>query len=262
MSANPAPKKSLGQHFLHDPAIIQRIVDAIAPRKGDCLIEIGPGPGALTLPLLRAAGTLHAVEMDQRMIAHLESASPDNLTLHHADALKFDYCAVSNNRPLRLAGNLPYQISSPLLFRLLALKCTVVDMHFMLQKEVVARMTALPGSKDYGRLSVMLAVRCTAKQLFIVKPGAFNPPPKVDSAVVRLMPHTPDWAPENPKRFAAIVSAAFSARRKTLRNALTRSPTLGLSVQDLEDAGIDPGLRPEKIAPKEYARLADQGGRA
>lgn len=254
-----APRKSLGQHFLHDPAIIQRIVDCIAPQKGSEIIEIGPGMGALTGPLLETGARVQAVELDRRVLPTLESlaASTGRLNVHHADALRFDYASLYQGEPLRLVGNLPYQISSPLLFHLLKLTCPVQDMHFMLQQEVVDRMVAAPGNKQYGRLGIMLALHCRCELLMRVKPGAFRPPPKVNSAVVRLLPQVPDWSPKNPALYAQLVSAAFSARRKTILNALKSVQGHRIDAPCLTAAGIDPTLRPENLAAQDYARLAD-----
>ena len=183
-------RKRFGQHFLHDPSAIARIVNAVNPARTDHLVEIGPGLGAITLPLLQRVDELHAVELDRDVIPLLEAkaAAQGRLVIHPADALKFDLAALADRigAPLRLVGNLPYNVSSPLLFHFLSARDAVHDMHFMLQKEVVDRMAAPPGSKTYGRLSVMLAVDCVIEPLFVIRPGAFNPPPKVDSAVVRL----------------------------------------------------------------------------
>jgi len=258
-AGEPAPhraRRRFGQHFLHDPAVIARIVAAIDPRPGERLVEIGPGLGALTLPLLDRAGRLEVVELDRDVIPRLaeRARGRGELVIHEADALDFDFAALAGaGPPLRLCGNLPYNISTPLLFHLLEAQAAIRDMHFMLQREVVARMAASPSSKAYGRLTVMLAVRCRVERLFEVGPGAFRPPPRVDSAVVRLVPHaTAPFPVADPGRFAAVVAAAFGQRRKTLRNALDGV----VGPAGFAAAGIDPGRRAETLEPREFARLA------
>ncbi len=256
------PRKRFGQNFLHDPGIIQRIVDSIAPQADDELIEIGPGQGAITLPLLAAAGHLQAVELDRDLITPLadRAAGIGQLTIINRDALQVDFCALRTNehKRLRLIGNLPYNISTPILFHLLAQQSCIRDMHFMLQKEVVDRMAAGPGNSSYGRLSVMVQLHCAVTPLFTIGPGAFRPPPKVDSAFVRLTPHaTPPVEVEDPDAFARIVSAAFGQRRKTLRNALREL----LSADDISAAGVDPGARAERIDLAGFAALAVQARR-
>jgi 16S rRNA (adenine1518-N6/adenine1519-N6)-dimethyltransferase len=261
-------KKALGQHFLHDPNYLARIVAAIAPQADDLLVEIGPGQGALTRPLLEKVEHLHVVEIDRDLIAWLgESFPPERLTRHHADALRFDFGSLLPSPPgegigrerktvcrLRVVGNLPYNISSPLLFHLADYAGLIRDMHFMLQKEVVDRMAAEPDTPDYGRLSVMLQSRFFVQKLFNVPPGAFNPPPQVDSAVVRLAPLPPEAIPyRDARRFAAIVARAFGQRRKTLRNTLK-----GLvSLEVFERLGIDPARRGETLTVAEFAALAE-----
>ena len=255
----PAPhraRKRFGQHFLHDPGVIARIVAAIDPQPGERLVEIGPGLGALTLPLLERAGRLEVVEIDRDVIPRLAERAQGRgeLVIHEADALSYDFGALAGAGPkLRLCGNLPYNISTPLLFHLLESHGSIADMHFMLQKEVVARMAASPATRAYGRLTVMLAVHCTVERLFDVGPGAFRPPPRVDSAIVRLVPHaTAPFAVADPARFAAVVAAAFGQRRKTMRNSLA-----GLvDPAGFAAAGIDPGRRAETLAPADFARLA------
>jgi 16S rRNA (adenine1518-N6/adenine1519-N6)-dimethyltransferase len=248
-------RKRFGQHFLHDRGIIEKIIAAIAPAPGEHLVEIGPGLGAITLPLLDRIGAFDAVEIDRDAIRHLResAAAHGTLRIHEADVLEFDFAALADGRKLRLVGNLPYNISTPLLFRLIDQRETFVDMHFMLQKEVVDRMAASAGDDDYGRLSVMLAPWLQVEPLFDIGPGAFRPPPKVDSTFVRLRPHAaPPFPLEDLRRFSTVVAAAFSQRRKTLRNAL--KPLL--SEAEIRAAGIDPGARAETIPPAGFAALA------
>lgn len=262
MSTSPAPgfgraKKALGQHFLHESAYIDRIIDAVAPRPDDRVVEIGPGQGALTLPLLRRHGSLTVIEFDRDLIAPLTRAASTvgALEIIHRDVLEVDFTALAGDGPrLRLVGNLPYNISSPILFHALEHAGAITDMHFMLQKEVVERMAAPPGSKTYGRLSVMLQASCIVVPLFTVPPGAFRPPPKVDSAVVRLAPKPPgETGIDDPARFAAVVRAAFGQRRKTLRNALS-----GLCDEaTISAAGIDPQSRAEQLPVQDFIRLAN-----
>ena len=247
-------KKRFGQNFLHDTNIIQKILDAIAPQTGDHLVEIGPGQAALSIPLLQAVGSLDAVELDRDLLLILEGkCSPHGtLVLHNADALKFDFAGLkTDERQLRLIGNLPYNISTPILFHLLEQRAAIQDMHFMLQKEVVDRMAANPGSKTYGRLSVMLQAYCSVEQLFDIGPGAFKPAPKVDSSIVRLIPHT-DSNIKDEHTFAEIVTRSFAQRRKTLRNNLK-----GLLDEDqIKQAGIDPGTRAETLYVADFQRLS------
>jgi 16S rRNA (adenine1518-N6/adenine1519-N6)-dimethyltransferase len=249
-------RKRFGQHFLHDPEVIGRIIACIGARPGEALLEIGPGLGALTAGLLAAAGALDVVEIDRDLAAalHQQYAHQPALRIHTADALDFDYGALALERgqPLRVVGNLPYNISTPLLFRLLAYSEHLRDMHFMLQKEVVERIVAAAGSKQYGRLGVMLAPRLRATRLLDIGPGAFRPAPRVWSAVVRLevRPEVPAWAAE--PHYGAVVSAAFGQRRKTLRNALAGL----LSAAQISAAGIDPGARAETLAAEQFGQLA------
>jgi 16S rRNA (adenine1518-N6/adenine1519-N6)-dimethyltransferase len=254
-------RKRFGQHFLHDPGILRRIVEAIAPQPEDRLVEIGPGEGALTLPLLRACGHLTAIELDRDLIASLAARARDigDLNIISADVLTVDFSKLAGlSRPsiaskLRIAGNLPYNISTPILFHCLDHAAAIRDMHFMLQKEVVDRMAAPPGSKTYGRLSVMLQLRCTVEPLFKVPPGAFRPPPKVDSAIVRLTPLPAQLLPDaDPKLLDRLVRAAFGQRRKTLGNALRDLAT----AQQIDAAGIDPRARAEQLAPSAFVALA------
>jgi 16S rRNA (adenine1518-N6/adenine1519-N6)-dimethyltransferase len=249
-------RKRFGQHFLHDPGVLARIVAAIDPKPGERIIEIGPGRGALTLPLLGRCTRLEVIEIDRDLIPVLRerAAGAGELIVHEADVLNVDFAALHGGGPrLRVCGNLPYNISTPLLFHLLESRAAIADMHFMLQKEVVDRIVAPPGGKTYGRLTVMLAAACRAEGLFRVGRGAFQPPPAVDSAVVRLVPHATDPFPiPDPERYARVVAAAFSMRRKTLRNSLR-----GLvDASQFAAAGIDAGRRPETLAPAEFGSLA------
>jgi 16S rRNA (adenine1518-N6/adenine1519-N6)-dimethyltransferase len=255
-SSRPPRRKRFGQHFLHDPAAIRRIVAALAPRAGEHLVEIGPGRGALTRLLLeRADCTLDAIEIDRDLAAHLAPwfASDGRQALHVGDALEFDFTGLAARRGgrLRIVGNLPYNISTPLLFHLAAHADALLDAQVMLQREVVARLAAQPGGADYGRLTVMLAPRVTVERLFDLGPGAFQPPPRVWSAVARLsfLP-APRFAVS--PRYAEVVQAAFSHRRKTLRNALARL----MSGPDIAACGLDPGARPETLAPENFNTLA------
>ncbi len=256
MSQPPLPKakKSLGQHFLVDGHYIARIVAAIRPEAGDTMVEIGPGPGALTRPLLDKLPHLHVVELDRDMVARLNGEfSSERLSIHQADALAFDFTQFGDD--LRVVGNLPYNISSPLLFHLADGAEKIRDMCFMLQKEVVDRMAAAPDTADYGRLSVMLQARFQVQKLFVVPPGAFRPPPKVDSAIVRLTPLPPEAVPYRDARiFADIVARAFGQRRKTLRNTLKGLVDAAL----FEELGIDPIRRGETLSVAEFARLANR----
>jgi 16S rRNA (adenine1518-N6/adenine1519-N6)-dimethyltransferase len=253
-------RRRFGQHFLHDPGVIGRIARAINPGPHDHLLEIGPGRGALTHVLLEGEyASFDAVEIDRDLAQALRPtmALARAATLHEADALNFDFAALAASRGgrLRVIGNLPYNISTPLLFRLIAAAPAIVDLHVMLQREVVARMAAAPGTGEYGRLTVMLAPWVTVEQLFDIGPGAFKPPPRVWSAVARLTVRaTPAF--ELAPQFAQVVTAAFSQRRKTLRNALRNL----LAVPDIEACGVDPSVRAETLAPEDFNRLALQIG--
>ncbi len=250
------PRKRFGQHFLHDRGTVDRIVAAIAPARGETIVEIGPGEGVLTEPLLAATGRLHAVEVDRDLAAALRGRADwsDKLCVHEADALRFDFAALAPaGGRLRVVGNLPYNISTPLLFHLLEQRAAIADMHFMLQREVVDRMAAAPGSGVYGRLSVMIQAYCVVTRLFRVAPGAFRPPPAVESAVVRLVPHAqPLVDAAHAARFGEIVRRAFSVRRKTVRNGLRNY----MDADAIAGAGIDPGIRPEQLRVEDFARLA------
>jgi 16S rRNA (adenine1518-N6/adenine1519-N6)-dimethyltransferase len=256
MTASRFPaRKRLGQHFLHDPAIIDRIVRAVAPTSGGRLVEIGPGRGALTAVLLEAAGALDAIEVDRGLASELRERfeGADGFTLHEADALEFDFAELARRRGgrLRIVGNLPYNISTPLLFRLLAVSAAIEDLHIMLQKEVVDRMVAEPGTAEYGRLTVMLAPWTRIEKLFDVGPGAFQPPPRVWSAVARLTTRALPAFPVD-ERFGTVVAAAFSKRRKTLRNALRGH----VDEDAMRALGVDPGARPETLTPEQFGALA------
>lgn len=251
----PRARKRFGQHFLHDPMVLDRIVEAISPSSADRLVEIGPGRGALTRELLAAPhASLDVIEIDRDLAGLLRESLPagPNFALHEGDALEFDFAALAAGRggKLRVIGNLPYNISTPLLFHLLSSAAHVEDMHFMLQREVVARIAAQPGDDDYGRLTVMLAPWVAAESLFEVGPGAFQPPPKVWSAVVRLTVRQPAFAIS--PNFAAVVAAAFSHRRKTLRNALKDVA----SREEIASANVDDAVRPETLAPEDFNRIA------
>lgn len=250
-------RKRFGQNFLHDPGVIKRIVDCVAVKAEDNLVEIGPGQGAITGLLLERAQQLNVVELDRDLIPILlaQFANNKGLQIHQADALKFNFTNLyKEGDPLRIVGNLPYNISTPLIFHLLALGNKVKDMHFMLQKEVVERMAALPGGKSYGRLSIMTQYHCQVHHLFNVPPECFVPQPKVESAIVRLVPRTRfEPTAHDPRRLDQLVSAAFQQRRKTLRNALKQ----WCSSDDLEALGINPGARPETLSPADYVRLAN-----
>ncbi|MET0292107.1 MAG: 16S rRNA (adenine(1518)-N(6)/adenine(1519)-N(6))-dimethyltransferase RsmA [Steroidobacteraceae bacterium] len=246
-------RKRFGQHFLHDRGVRQRIVDAIDPQAGEHVVEIGPGPGALTEGLIKAAGRIDAIEIDRDLAAELRARFGAALDLHEGDALDFDFETLARQRggPLRIVGNLPYNISTPLLFHLLKSVDHVVDLHVMLQKEVIDRMAAAPGDDAYGRLTVMLAPRLEITHLFDVGPGAFQPPPRVWSAVARLSV-LPQPRFVVPPAFAAVVAAAFMQRRKTLRNSLRAL----IPLEAFEACGVDPGARPETLAPAAFAALA------
>lgn len=251
-STSHRPRKRFGQHFLHDPRVLQRIVNAIAPSHEDFIVEIGPGEGALTRPLLERIRKLEVIELDRDLAAQLASEfPPPRVTVHCADALDYDFARFPAG--LRLVGNLPYNISTPLLFHLGRFTKQVRDMHFMLQREVVERMVAAPSTAQYGRLSVALQTRFRMKKLFTVSKGAFRPPPKVESAVVRLEPLADrpaiDW-----QRFDDLLRQAFSARRKQLRNALPLKP------EDFAALRIAPQLRPEDLSPGDYLRITQHLG--
>ena len=251
-------RKRFGQNFLHDAGVIHRILRAIHAKAGQHLLEIGPGQGALTEGLIGSGAKLDVIELDQDLVPLLKLRFGINpqFTLHQGDALKFDFSSIgSPSDKLRVVGNLPYNISTPLIFHLLDNAPLIRDMHFMLQKEVVERLAAEPGGGDWGRLSIMVQYHCRVEHLFNVGPGAFNPPPKVDSAIVRLVPHEVLPHPAKDHRLLErVVREAFNMRRKTLRNTLKQL----LPAEAIEAAGVDGGLRPEQLDLAAFVRLADQ----
>ncbi|GAB3441161.1 16S rRNA (adenine(1518)-N(6)/adenine(1519)-N(6))-dimethyltransferase RsmA [Massilia solisilvae] len=248
-------RKRFGQNFLTDDHVLHNIIDAIAPRRGEVMVEIGPGLAAMTALLLKSLDHMHVVELDRDLVARLEKTYPrERLTVHAGDALKFDFGSipVPEGQKLRVVGNLPYNISSPLLFHLAQYAQQVEDQHFMLQKEVVERMVAEPGTKAYSRLSVMLQWRYDMELLFVVPPTAFDPPPQVDSAIVRMIPHRQPLAVDG-ARLESVVQKAFSQRRKVIRNCVAGMFTEA----QLIEAGIDPGARPEAVSLEQYVALAN-----
>lgn len=251
------PRKRFGQNFLHDKMVIQRIVNSINPRQGDHIVEIGPGEGALTELVLDKIGAMDVIELDRDLIPLLKIrfVVQDGLTIHQADALKFEFCQLQKgDKKLRIIGNLPYNISTPLLFHLFDNNHCIQDMHFMLQKEVVDRIVAKPGDSAYGRLSVMLHYFCHAEYIFTVKPGAFRPAPKVNSAIVRLVPHVQPPVEINCfDEFSKLVNYCFTQRRKTLRNILKGK----LDASQIEALNIEPTIRPERLSLNDFAQLAN-----
>jgi 16S rRNA (adenine1518-N6/adenine1519-N6)-dimethyltransferase len=249
-------RKRFGQHFLHDRGVIRRIIDAISPAEGDRIVEIGPGRGALTWELLQRTSALDVIEIDRDLAQSLKSdaRATQGLRVHVADALRTDFMRLrSDGAPLRIVGNLPYNISTPLLFLLLSQRGAIGDMHFMLQREVVDRMTAEPSNKTYGRLTVMLAAVAEVEKLFDVGPGAFQPRPKVWSAIVRLRPSMkPRFEIGADGVLRMLVTAAFSHRRKILSNGLKGF----LTPEEIESCGIDSQLRPEALTPAQFGLLA------
>ena len=246
-------RKRFGQNFLVDRGVIAAIVATIAPQRSDTLVEIGPGLGALTEPLLARLDHLHVVEIDRDLIARLHRQhAPERLTVHAGDALAFDFATIGSD--LRLVGNLPYNISTPLLFHLAEYGGIVRDMHFMLQKEVVERMVAEPGDSEFSRISVMLQYRFHLEWLLDVPPDSFDPPPRVQSAVVRLIPKdVAELNARSQEKLSQVVRIAFSQRRKMLRNTLKGT----LSDAGFAELGIDPTRRPEDIAVEDYVRIAN-----
>lgn len=252
------PRKRFGQNFLHDHAIISNILSSIQAQAGEHWVEIGPGMGALTEPLLKKDIRLDVVELDRDLVALLQDKfhHHSKLTIHSADALRFDFSGLAKERTekLRVIGNLPYNISTPLMFHLLENTKAIEDMHFMLQKEVVERICAAPGSKRYGRLSVMMQYYCDAELLFDVPPESFDPIPKVTSAIIRLVPHQQPPAPvDDVAKLNRVVTDAFSQRRKTLRNSLKNL----LTEQQIIDLQIDPSLRAENLPLNDFAKLSN-----
>jgi 16S rRNA (adenine1518-N6/adenine1519-N6)-dimethyltransferase len=247
------PRKRFGQNFLQDSDVVRRIVEAIDPRPGQSIVEIGPGQAALTGALIERVGHLHAIEIDRDLAASLRLRfATEKLTLIEADALTFDWTALATG-PLRIVGNLPYNISTPLLFALMTIAESVIDQHFMLQKEVVDRMVAVPGSKTYGRLSVMLQFRYRLSKLFDVPREAFRPAPQVTSSIVRMQPLAAAELPNvDAKAFARVVAAAFGQRRKTLRNALSDL----LDAEQIVESGVDPRARAETLGLQSFVGLA------
>jgi 16S rRNA (adenine1518-N6/adenine1519-N6)-dimethyltransferase len=253
-------RKRFGQNFLADPQIIQRIADTIAPGPGQLIVEIGPGQAALTAPLATSGADLHVLEIDRDLAANLKHRFRDtpNVNVHCGDALQTDFSALTAGRRFRLVGNLPYNISTPLLFHVLHWGSLIVDMHFMLQQEVVNRMAAQPGGKAWGRLSIMCQYQCEVTPLFTVPPAAFRPAPKVQSTIVRLVPHpAPPVHISDMGRFERLVVQAFSMRRKTLRNCLRGL----LDADAIAAAGIDPGSRPEMLSLEQFAMLAEEANK-
>lgn len=248
------PRKRFGQHFLVDREAIERIVSAIDPQRGDHIVEIGPGLGALTAPLLERVERLHVIELDRDLSERLRERYPvERLAVHQIDALRFDFATLPS--PLRVVGNLPYNISTPLLFHVAEAAARCTDLLFMLQHEVVERMIAKPSEPDYGRLSVMLQYRFRLERLFAVAQGSFRPPPKVRSAVVRLVPRLPhELDALNEARFSSVVTQAFSMRRKTLRNNLSDL----VSASELEELGIDPGRRAQSLPVAAFVTIANR----
>ena len=250
-------RKRFGQNFLHDPGVINRIIRSIGPRESDHIVEIGPGQGALTNQLQASARKMDVVELDRDLIPwlKLQFGLNDNFTIHEADALNFDFATLrENDEQLRIVGNLPYNISTPLIFHLVSYADIVEDMHFMLQKEVVDRMAAGAGENNYGRLSVMVQYYCKVDFVFHVGPGAFNPPPKVDSAIVRLTPYKELPNPcKDTRLLDRVVKSAFAMRRKTIRNGLKQL----ITGDELEQLGVDPSLRPERLPLESFVKIAD-----
>lgn len=254
MSIQHRARKRFGQNFLSDPGIIHRIIQSINPKPGEHIIEIGPGLGALTCPILKIVNQMDVIELDRDIIPKLQlnCGLDSHLNIHNTDVLKFDFASLPYNEPLRIIGNLPYNISTPIIFHLVEYSSIIQDMYFMLQKEVVQRLAAKPDTSNYSRLSVMAQYYFQVTPLFLVPPESFQPMPKVDSAIVRLVPHT-----EKPvqitdeKAFATLVHQAFSQRRKTLRNVLKDFCT----PQQLEAADIDPSSRAQTLTLQQFADL-------
>jgi 16S rRNA (adenine1518-N6/adenine1519-N6)-dimethyltransferase len=255
MSSQHRARKRFGQNFLTDAGVIRKIIQAIDPREDQHLVEIGPGQGALTADLVASGCQLDVVELDRDLVPQLQKQFGDSgrFRIHQADALRFDYSQLAEpGQRLRLVGNLPYNISTPLIFHLLAHADIIQDMYFMLQREVVNRLAARPGSKAWGKLGVMAQYHCEVESLFGVAPGAFNPAPKVESAIVRMQPRGSAVDPAREKLLRQVVSAAFSQRRKTLRNTLRDL----ISVQQLATLDIDPGARAETLSLQQFVAIS------
>ncbi len=249
-------RKRFGQNFLNDTGIIDRIVRSISPKAEDNLVEIGPGQGAITSPLLQACSQLNVIEIDKDLIPILlaQFAKYKDFKIHQEDALKFDFSTLALQKPLRIVGNLPYNISTPLIFHLLSFQQQISDMHFMLQKEVVERLASQAGDKHYGRLSVMVQYYCQVDYLFGVPPECFSPQPKVDSAIVRLTPFSSlPYIASNVELFSKVVNLAFQQRRKTLRNSLKQL----LDKEQIALLPVDTGLRPENLSVEDYVNLSN-----
>jgi len=249
-------KKRFGQHFLTDAYIINLLINNIAPKKDDQMLEIGPGLGAMTKPVLPLVDHLQVIEIDRDVINHLTHIGGDKITIHNVDALRVNFSEIiDSTRPLRVIGNLPYNISTPLIFHLLDAAPSIKDMHFMLQKEVVDRITAEPGGKSFGRLSVMVQYQCQTEYLFFVGPESFSPPPKVDSAVVRIIPwDKKPFIADNEAVFADVVRQAFAQRRKTLRNTLKKL----IDAELLIEIGIDPTARAETLSVEQFVKISNK----
>lgn len=246
------PRKRFGQNFLHDTLVIDRIVQHINPQPDDAMVEVGPGLGALTLPLLAHVQSLHVVEIDRDLIAKLAARQLPGLAIHAGDALTLDFTALTDGRPLRIVGNLPFNIGTPLLIRLLEFHAHIKDIHVMLQKEVVDRLHATTGTRNYGRLSVLIQSMFTVEPLMQVPADAFQPPPKVQSTVVRLRPRADAPGPQAVAALSAATRLAFANKRKTIRNNLKQH----ISSESLIELGIDPGVRAETLNLEQFARLA------
>lgn len=251
-------RKRFGQNFLQDESIIRRIIRSINPKPEQHLVEIGPGLGALTEEILDATGRLDAIELDRDLVPILRTKFfnyGDQFTVHEADAMRFDFQQlIQDDRPLRIIGNLPYNISTQLIFHLLSHSHIIEDMHFMLQKEVVLRLAAGPGENNYGRLGIMAQYFCKVENLFLVPPSAFHPAPKVDSAIVRLVPYkTLPYPAKDHQLFQQVVRTAFGQRRKTLRNNLKEL----IDSDALERIEIDPNLRPERLSLADFVKISD-----
>lgn len=252
------PRKRFGQNFLHDDGVVQRIVSSIHPVAGERVVEIGPGEGALTGGLVASGATVDAIELDRDLLSGLLARHGQNpeFTLHNSDVLKFDFTSLAQTEGehLRIVGNLPYNISTPLILKLLDHTRLIQDMHFMLQREVVVRLAAQPGGKDWGRLGIVAQYHCSVEHLFDVPPDAFRPPPKVQSAIVRLTPYASSPWPEcNEARLRSTVQAAFAQRRKTLRNNLKGL----IDNAGLEALGIDPGARAETLELSQFIDITN-----